>query len=55
MSHFRNNLSEKDQLGYLSLCSLSALTLEGNPLSIGLAEEMVSYLSIGVMRLYDSM
>lgn len=34
-----NNLSDADQLGYLALCpSLVSLTLEGNPLSMMLAE-----------------
>ena len=37
-----NNISEVDQLGYLALCtSLMSLTLEGNPLSITLAETKV--------------
>lgn len=38
-----NNLKDEDQLGYLALCpSLRTLTLEGNPLSIMLAESAVS-------------
>ena len=37
-----NDLSDMDQVGYLSLCSaLSVLTLEGNPLCTLLAEQQV--------------
>lgn len=43
MSAYSNNLTDEDQLGYLALCpSLVSLTLEGNPLSIRLAETEVS-------------
>lgn len=39
-----NNLRDEDQLGYLALCpSLVSVTLEGNPLSIMLAETTVSW------------
>ena len=43
----RNEVSDLDQLGYLGLCpALSSLTLEGNPLTTTLAQEVCVCLSV---------